>query len=68
MPAPGHAGADGARAPGVVAQAMQDAVEGGQAVVSQTEEPKHQCTCFLRTFAAGAARVPAAAGMDVGCE
>ena len=51
----------------VVVQHAEDGVEDGHEVVFQTDLPKVQYQCFLKTLRAGAAYVPAAAG-DPRCD
>lgn len=49
----------------VLTQHLGDAVEDGHEVVFQTEPPKHQYRCFLKTLLRGAPTVPAD---DAGCD
>lgn len=55
LPAAGNAGGHTA----VVVQIAEDGVEDGHEVVFQTDGAKHQYRCFLASWAAGAAAVPA---------
>jgi hypothetical protein len=51
----------------VVVQQREDGVEDGHEVIFQTEPPKHQYRCFLRTLLTGAPRVPTPAAEDAPC-
>src|SRR5438046_4538592 len=53
----------------VLTQHPGDAIEDGHEVVFQTEPPKHQYRCFLKTLLNGEPRVPADADADAdaGC-
>lgn len=51
----------------VLFQQAEDGIENGHEVVFQTEAPKHAYRCFLASFAAGAARVPALGARDEAC-
>ena len=52
----------------VVVQEPQDGVEDGHEVAFQTEAPKHQYRCFLKSWLAGVPKVPAAGGMRDPCQ
>jgi hypothetical protein len=53
----------------VVVQHAEDGIEDGHETVFQTEPPKMQYRCFLRTFARGAApRIPDPSAPDAACD
>jgi len=52
---------------GVVVQHLEDGIEDGHEVVFQTDLPKIQYQCFLKTLRSGVGYVPAAAG-DPRCD
>lgn len=60
--------ANGGASTAVVVQHPEDGIEDGHEAAFQTEPPKHQYRCFLKSFAQGVPRVPAGAGADVPCE
>lgn len=68
LPASGNRiGAMGETITAVVTQHAEDGIEDGHEVVFQTDEPKHQYTCFLYTYRmTGVPRVPAP-GLDAMC-
>ena len=58
---------DAGTSTGVLVQANGDAIEDGHEVVFQTDGPKHQYECFLKSTLAGAPSVPVADSADAGC-
>jgi hypothetical protein len=52
---------------GVLTQHLGDGIEDGHEVVFQTEPPKHQYRCFLKSLLTGAPTVPADAAADAPC-
>jgi hypothetical protein len=52
---------------GVLTQHPGDGIEDGHEVVFQTEPPKHQYRCFLKSLLTGAPMVPADAPADAPC-
>jgi len=53
---------------GVLAQHPGDSIEDGHEVVFQTEPPKHQYRCFLKSLLKGVPTVPADTADDAACE
>ena len=51
----------------VVVQHPGDGIEDGHEVVFQTEPPKHQIICFLKSFLTGVPTVVPLAGLDAPC-
>jgi hypothetical protein len=52
----------------VLTQHPEDGIEDGHEVVFQTEPPKHQYRCFLKSLLTGTPKVPADAAADAPCE
>ena len=69
LPAQGNRMLEGAAVTAVVVQHPSDGIEDGHEIVFQTEGPRSQYRCFLRTFAEGGApHVPVASGADLPCD
>jgi hypothetical protein len=51
-----------------VVQHVEDGIEDGHEAAFQTEPPKHQYRCFLKSFAEGVPRVPAGGEAGAPCE
>ncbi|UJR79661.1 hypothetical protein [Sandaracinus amylolyticus] len=69
LPAAGNIAIDDAIVTAVVAQHAEDGIEDGHETVFQTEAPKAQYRCFLRTFARDETpRVPDPGVSDPSCE
>ncbi|AKF07738.1 alpha/beta hydrolase [Sandaracinus amylolyticus] len=69
LPAAGNVEIDDAIVTAVVAQHAEDGIEDGHETAFQTEAPKAQYRCFLRTFARDEApRVPDPGVSDPSCE
>ncbi len=58
LPATGNLTMGGAKITAVVTQHREDGVEDGHEVVFQTDGPKHEYVCFLKSLLAGTPRVP----------
>jgi hypothetical protein len=67
LPAAGNVQAAGGAVTAVVIQHLEDGVEDGHEVAFQLDGPKHQYQCFLASWLAGAASVPADAARDAPC-
>ena len=65
LPARGNQAAGAVTA--VVVQQPQDGIEDGHEVAFQTEAPKHQYRCFLKSWLAGVPQVPVAGGLRDPC-
>lgn len=69
LPASGNRSVGGTVVTAVLAQHPEDGIEDGHEIVFQSESPKAQYRCFLRTFVAGETpRVPDPALADPACE
>ena len=65
---PARGNRNGGALTAVIVQEPQDGLEDGHEVVFQTEAPKHQYRCFLKSWLAGVPRVPAAGAMRDPCQ
>jgi hypothetical protein len=68
LPASNNVSVVAATITAVLTQHPEDGVEDGHEVVFQTEGPKHEYVCFLKSFRAGAPRVPAHGKTTDACE
>jgi hypothetical protein len=67
LPASGNRTIGGQAVTAVVVQHAEDGIEDGHEVVFQTEAPKHQYQCFLKSLLAGTPTVPPDAASDAPC-
>jgi hypothetical protein len=66
-PASCNVAVDGGCVTGILTQHPGDGIEDGHEVVFQTEPPKHQYRCFLKSLLTGAPTVPADAAAGAPC-
>ena len=62
LPASGNAKSKGGNSTVLVIQHKEDGIEDGHEVVFQTEAPKHEYRCFLKSFLSGTPKVPQGKG------